>query len=426
MGSAARDWERRSAETEHVRRTRTERHRRAEQAHAQMPSTMHASTPDPSPPHPFPLDVNLEGAPERSALPARARSAASQGHRIGLFPSAARWVGERGYQGFARIINRSGEAGEVRIEAFDDEGMARGPVTLRLDAGETVHFNSEDLESGDAAKGLSGGVGSGVGDWRLALSSALDVEVLSYIRTKDGFLTSMHDVVPRTEAGHRVVTFNPGKNTEQVSRLRVINPGDGAAEVRIEGIDGGGRSGREAVEVEVPARAARTLDAAELESGGSGFAGALGTGTGKWQLVVSSEQAVEVMSLLSSPTGHLTNLSTVPDNAESGEDGATTTHTVGLFPSASDPLKRQGFVRVINRSGDAGEVRIEAFDDAGVPAGPVTLDIGAHETVHFNSEDLESGNAGKGLSRGVGSGTGDWRLRLSSTLELRMLAYIRN
>ena len=425
MGSAARDWERRSAQAERTRRTQTERHRRAEQAHAQMPSTMYASTPDPSPPHPFPLDVNIEGAPERSALPARARSAASQGHRIGLFPSAARWVGERGYQGFARIVNRSGEAGEVRIEAWDDEGMARGPVTLRLDAGETVHFNSEDLETGDVAKGLSGGVGSGAGDWRLALSSALDIEVLSYIRTKDGFLTSMHDVVPRTEAGHRVVTFNPGKNTEQESRLRVINPGDKAAEVRIEGIDGGGRSGREAVEVEVPARAARTLDAAELESGGSGFAGALGTGTGKWQLVVSSEQAIEVMSLLSSPTGHLTNLSTVPDNAESGEDGATTTHTVGLFPSASDPLKRQGFVRVINRSGDAGEVRIEAFDDAGVPAGPVTLDIGAHETVHFNSEDLESGNADKGLSGGVGSGTGDWRLRLSSTLELRMLAYIR-
>ena len=245
------------------------------------------------------------------------------------------------------------------------------------------------------------------------------------IRTRDGFLTSMHDGVPRTEAGHRVVTFNPGKNAAQVSRLRLVNPGETAAEVRIEGIDGQGRSPGGAVVVEVPVGAARTLSARALESGGTGFTGALGTGAGKWRLVVSSAQAIEVMSLLASPTGHLTNLSTAPDHAEPDAGGAATTHAVGLFPSASDAQGRQGFVRLINRSGRAGAVRIEAFDDAGVGSGPVTLDIGAEETVHFNSEDLEGGNAGKGLSGGVGSGTGDWRLRLSSSLELQVLAYIR-
>ena len=56
----------------------------------------------------------------------------------------------------------------------------------------------------------------------------------------------------------------------------------------------------------------------ELESGdGDGIAGALGDGTGKWELrvVVEGEAAgdVMVMSLLESPTGHLTNLSTWPD-----------------------------------------------------------------------------------------------------------------
>ena len=237
----------------------------------------------------------------------------------------------------------------------------------------------------------------------------------------------MHDVVPRTEAGHRVVIFNPGKNTAQVGRLRIANPGEAAAEVRIEGIDGKGDSSAGAVVVEVPAQAARTLGAAELESGGAGFTGALGTGAGKWRLVVSSEQAVEVMSLLASPTGHLTNLSTVPDNAEVGPEDATIAHTVGLFPAASRWTQRgyQGFSRIINRSGVAGEVRIDAWDDAGAHRGPVTLAIGADETVHFNSADLEAGNPGKGLSGGVGSGTGDWRLRLSSGLDLVVLAYIR-
>ena len=38
-----------------------------------------------------------------------------------------------------------------------------------------------------------------------------------------------------------------------------------------------------------------------------------GDGAGKWRLAVTSEQPVIVMSLLSSPTGHLTNLSTAPD-----------------------------------------------------------------------------------------------------------------
>ena len=85
-------------------------------------------------------------------------------------------------------------------------------MTLDIEADETVHFNSADLEDGNAAKGLAVGTGSGAGDWWLALSSDLDIEVLSYIRTPgDGFLTSMHDVVPADENGdYRVAIFNPG------------------------------------------------------------------------------------------------------------------------------------------------------------------------------------------------------------------------
>ena len=142
--------------------------------------------------------------------------------------------------------------------------------------------------------------------------------MLAYIRTGDGFLTAMHDVAPSTEAGHRVVTFNPGKNTAQASRLRLINPGAETAEVRITGIDDKGESPGGAVELSVPAGAARTLGAQQLESGeGAGLTGALGTGSGKWRLVVSSDRSIEVMSLLASPTGHLTNLSTVAARTES-------------------------------------------------------------------------------------------------------------
>ncbi len=64
---------------------------------------------------------------------------------------------------------------------------------------------------------------------------------------------------------------------------------------------------------EVPARGALSFTAAEPEAGSDDFAGALGDGAGKWRLTVTSDEPIQVMSLLESPTGHLTNLSTGPD-----------------------------------------------------------------------------------------------------------------
>ena len=113
-----------------------------------MPDTMYASTPDPTTPsHPFPLDVTITSAPERSGPPTgmSARSAMQQTHRIGLFPSAADALGR---QGFARIINHSESDGEAEIDACDDDGKHYGPLTLAIGAGGTVHFNSDDLETG--------------------------------------------------------------------------------------------------------------------------------------------------------------------------------------------------------------------------------------------------------------------------------------
>ena len=228
---------------------------------------------------------------------------------VALLPRASDPVRE----GFVRVINHAAEAGEVTIEAVDDTGMRLGPVTLSLDAGATAHFNSGDLEDGNAAKGLPAGVGSGEGDWRLVLDSDLDFEALSYIRTADGFLTAMHDTVPVRDGAYEVAIFNPGSNPNQVSGLRLVNPGSEDAEVTITGVDDAGASPGSAVVLTVPAGGSRTILAAELESGGEGVSGALGDGVGKWRLRVESEEPIIVMSLLSSPTGHLTNLSTAPD-----------------------------------------------------------------------------------------------------------------
>ena len=225
-----------------------------------------------------------------------------------LFPAASDPL----RQGFVRVINRSAEAGAVRVEAIDDAGTRRGPVTLSIAANETVHFNSDDLEQGGAGKGLSGGVGPGEGDRRLELDSELDFEALSYIRTEDGFLTAMHDVAPVTKDGHRVVTFNPGSNPHQKSRLRLVNFGSEEAQIVVTGIDDTGASPGTEVRITLPAGAARTVTAAELETGTDAIEGALGHGSGKWRLRVESDQPIRVMNLLDGPKGHLTNLSTAP------------------------------------------------------------------------------------------------------------------
>ena len=173
-------------------------------------------------------------------------------------------------------------------------------------------------ENGNAEKGLSDGVGAGEGAWRLQLSSGLDMEVLSYVRTSDGFLTSMHDTVPSAGGRHRVAFFNPGSNASQVSRLRLVNPGEEAAEVSIVGVDDQGESPGSEVTTTIPAGASRTFTATALESGGEGLEGALGDGEGKWRLMVESAHPIVAMSLLSDPMGYLTNLSTAPGREPQG------------------------------------------------------------------------------------------------------------
>ena len=69
---------------------------------------------------------------------------------------------------------------------------------------------------------------------------------------------------------------------------------------------------------------------------------------------------------------------------------AQSVHTLPLFMPASDTV-RQGFVRIINRSDEAGTVTIYAIDDSGEQADPVELSLDAKQTQHFNSGDLENG-----------------------------------
>ena len=228
--------------------------------------------------------------------------------RVLLLPAAS----HPGRTGVVRVINRSNTGGEVSIRAMDDMGTAREPVTLFLNAGQAVHFNSSDLEQGNDDKGLVDGIGSGEGgDWRLEFESSLNVEALSYIRTDDGFLSAMHDAVPTTIDGHHVALFNPASNSTQKSYLRLINLGSEVAEVEIRGVDDAGALSGKA-RVTIPAQGAKLLSAWDLEMGAEGVSGTIGDGHGKWRLRITSAEPIAVMSLMESPGSRLTNLSTAP------------------------------------------------------------------------------------------------------------------
>ncbi len=273
---------------------------------------------------------------------------------VPLLLPASDWL-DHGRQGFVRVVNHSARAGEVAIQAIDDEGKAAPVVTLAIGANATAQFNSTDLEDGNAEKGLTGWSGLGTGNWRLELKSRLDIEVLSFVRTTEGFLTAMHDTVPVANGRHRIATFNPGSNSNQRSLLRLINlDSESATSVSITGVDDDGRIPGGGATAEIPAGAALTYWSADLEAGGvSGLTGSIGDGSGKWRLILETSGSILAMSLLSSPTGHLTNLSTAPDR------GADTTETpTAAFEKLLSASVQNKCVSCHAKEGEAGRTRL--------------------------------------------------------------------
>lgn len=327
-------------------------------------------------------------------------------------------------QGFLRLINRENVAGGVTVWGLDAAGQrSPGTISLTLAPRESRQFNSQDLEGGNPSKGLESSLGDGAGNWTVIVRSSLDIDVLAYIRTPDGFLTSMHDRVVGNGVDWLVPIFNPAENQNQVSRLRVINSNSAPVGVLIAGRDDAGIPGLSQVALDIPPLATVEISSTDLENGnaGLGLSGSLGNGTGKWNLLVSATRRVTVQSLLFDPRGYLTNLSTLSDLGTSpgGE------RTLWLVPPASNAAQ-QGFVRLINRENRAGAMAVWGIDDAGMrSSGTMTLTLAAKESRQFNSQDMELGNLAKGLSGSLGSGTGNWRLVLSSDLDYLPMALIR-
>ena len=249
-------------------------------------------------------------------------------HRVPYFLSASHPTG----QGFLRISNWGDRVANLEIRAVDDAGVSGGSVSLRLDPDTAIHFNSDDLERGNPGKGLVGSAGQGEGDWRLEIETDVDgVDVGSFVRTVDTFLTGMgQEAVPYRTAADPTVTlfdvpiFNPDRNPNQRSRLRITNRESHRVTVYVDATDDAGMQGQ--CNVQIAAGATNSYTAHDLEQGtvcAGGIAG-WGSGTGKWYVLVGVDRSnddITVVNLLESASGHVTNLS-LPLVAVEGTGGA--------------------------------------------------------------------------------------------------------
>ena len=323
-----------------------------------------------------------------------------------------------GRRSLLRLVNRSEVAGEALVWGVDDAGVRFGPARLSIGAGRTARLDAEDLEFGNAAKGLADGLGAPTaGGWRLEVLSTLDLEAQTFLRPAEGPPAALHDALPRVGATLRAAFLPAGRERSPAGVLRVSNPGGRDETAYAWGVDDAGR-GRLATGLVVPAGRAVTVAAAELERWRLGSGRGLGRGAGNWRLELTTPWPLEAQALAVGDGGRTGNLS-----GPAAALGPGVVARVPLFPPAS-AAGRVGVARVWNPGAAAGEVLVAAVDDAGVRAGPVVLRAPAFATAEFDSRDLEEG--GGPLARGVGSPTrGAWRLELRADFDGGMYAYAR-
>ena len=355
--------------------------------------------------------------PETLSFSAPVRGSFRGGDRLVVpyFPSAA---DPSDRQGLVRVINRTSREGVVTIEAMDGAGTIYEPITFSIEAESALHFNSEDLERGNAGIGLHSGTGPGQGAWVLSLSSTVAIEADGYIQTPDGYVTAILDTASRVDDDSIVTYLSPTNDANRRELLRLVNLNAEPVEVLISS-SGEFDTTSSSVTIELPAHRARTYFIRELTTGEAlRVSGSLARPEGTWQrLAIEAIPGVLAMSFSTNDAGHLTNLSSL--RPEIG------LQSVPLFMSASDPYGRQGLIRVVNRESHPAILRMRAFDDAGRGYEPVTLSLDTNELVEIDSNDLELGNPAKGLPSGTGSGQGNWRLEFSSESDVMVLPFVK-
>lgn len=171
---------------------------------------------------------------------------------------------------------------------------------------------STELENGNLF--IERGLGRGIGNWRLELTSNVNFEAIAYSVTQEGYLTNLTQTVQAENGCWRIPLFYSSDNLIE-SQLRISNVSDEPAIVSISGRDDVGTITARNVSIEIEPAVSITLSAEELENGSSNLSGMLGHSNGDWQLALQSNVRIDVMNLLVSSRGELSNISEKPSYA---------------------------------------------------------------------------------------------------------------
>ncbi len=286
-------------------------------------------------------------------------------------------------------------------------------------------MTAQDLENGNTDKGLESSLCDGTGKWQIIVRSSQAIELMGLIRTRDGFLTGLTDVVPVEQDSNMVYFANPASSSQQQTFLRIVNNSTSAGTVTITGVDDFGTAASETVSFELGVNESKQMTAQDLENGNSakGLTGQLSDGlekyTGKWRLMIASSLDLSAQSLIRTPDGFLTNLSAVVSPNVDGDS------TVSFLNPASKTAQ-MSVVRLINPNAENSSVTISAIDDNGQIAtnGDVTLTLPAGESRDLSSTDLEQGNPDLPMTGSLGAGSGGWRLNVSSDPKIKVISYV--
>ncbi len=215
----------------------------------------------------------------------------------------------------------------------------------------------------------------------------------------------------------------PASNTQQTSFIRISNLSSSAASVAIIGItDKGVFSENLSVTFSLKAKESKQFLISDFEKGNTakGLTGAIGTGNGIWRLFVYSASNLDVMGFVRTPDGFLNQIHDISP----GQSGGTI-HTIGMFNPAAN-ANQQSRLQLINNYGGTNTFTISAIDDAGNTAagGSVKVSLSALQSLTLTSTDLEQGNKVLGLSGAWGTGTGKWRLIVTSDYQSIVMGFM--
>ena len=324
---------------------------------------------------------------------------------------------EREFDSLVRLSNHSGNAGTVQIVAIDDIGQRKDPIWITIDAKDTIQISTSDLELGNPELGIITGIGLGVGNWRLEVTSNLAFEASTYVRTPDGLLVSMHDTVLREDSGHHVSTFYPTTDLQRTSQLRLTNPGKSVARITIRATTEEGAANG-SVALELMPGTSTFIDANEMENGSVVAVGSFEHYAGIRQLWIDSNVPINVMNLVASESGHLTNISTEIELLRHENS------VFPLFSTLNETSHRSSLIRIINRSHEPGLVNLTVTDEGTYPYRTIQFELDGNATLQLDGHDLENGNSRFGIDEGLGYGVGDWKIRVESELDLRVATLV--